>query len=92
MKEARKGQCSKCKNYFYVHQHHILPKSIFGKKGETADLCPNCHTHFHEFSKQHTQNPKDAGEARELWNIWLTTVSVTCCILLLVFFAARLFF
>jgi len=31
MKEAKKGKCVKCKEYFYVHEHHILPKSIFGK-------------------------------------------------------------
>ncbi len=41
MKEARKGKCGKCGNFFYIHKHHILPKSRFGKAGETEDLCPN---------------------------------------------------
>ena len=85
MKEAKKGKCAKCGIYFYVHEHHILPQSIFGKKGETVKLCPNCHTHFHEYSKQKTKNPADADEARSIWNIWLTTVSVTLCLLVMVF-------
>ncbi len=77
MKEAKKGKCKKCGNYFYVHEHHILPKSKFGKKGKTVKLCPNCHTHFHEYSKANTINPDDRSEARSIWNIWFTTISIT---------------
>ncbi len=44
MKEAKKGKCEKCNNYFYVHEHHILPKGVFDKKGATVKLCPNCHS------------------------------------------------
>ena len=76
MKEAKKGECKKCGVYFYVHDHHILPKSIFGKKGETAKLCPNCHTHFHEYSKKQTTNPHNAQEAWDIWDEWLTSVSI----------------
>ncbi len=49
-KESKRGRCEKCGINFYVHSHHIKPKAIFGK-GEKIDLCPNCHTHFHEYSK-----------------------------------------
>ena len=83
MKEARKGTCAKCKTYFYVHNHHILPKSIFGKKGETEDLCPNCHTHFHEYSKKETTDPTDAQVARDIWEEWLTSVSVIVSMLII---------
>ncbi len=76
MKEAKKGKCKKCNNYFYVHEHHILPKSKFGKKGKTVKLCPNCHTHFHEYSKKKTTKPNDAEQARSIWNVWFTSVSV----------------
>jgi 5-methylcytosine-specific restriction endonuclease McrA len=83
MKEAKKGTCKKCGNYFYVHEHHILPKSKFGKDGETVELCPNCHTHFHEYSKLNNKMPDNASEARRIWNIWLTTVSLTVSVLFL---------
>jgi len=83
MKEAKKGKCEKCGIFFYIHEHHILPKSIFGKKGQTAKLCPNCHTHFHEYSKKKTTNPQDADEARKIWYTWLKTVSVVVTILIL---------
>ncbi len=48
-KEAKRGRCEKCGKTFYVHSHHIFPKAIFGD-GETVKLCPNCHTHYHEYS------------------------------------------
>jgi Zn-finger protein len=83
MKEAKKGVCTKCNIYFYMHEHHILPKSIFGKKGKTVLLCPNCHTHFHEYSKQHTTNPTDENEAMEIWTTWLKNVSIAVSILIL---------
>ena len=82
MKEAKKGICSKCKNYFYVHEHHILPKSIFGT-GETALLCPNCHTHFHEYSKKRTKKPGNKKEALKIWIKWLTKITVTASIIIL---------
>ena len=83
MKEAKKGTCEKCGIFFYVHDHHVLPKSIFGKKGETVPLCPNCHTHFHEYSKKETTDPHDEEEALEIWTIWLKTVSVVVTMLIL---------
>ncbi len=83
MKEAKKGKCQKCGLYFYIHAHHILPKSVFGKKGETVDLYPNCHVHFHEYSKQHTQNPDDEKEVLEIWLVWFKMVSVVVTVLVL---------
>jgi len=76
MKEAKKGKCVKCKEYFYVHEHHILPKSIFGKKGKTVKLCPNCHTHFHEYNKQNNINPEDVNETLKIWTTWLKVISL----------------
>lgn len=86
MKQAKKGLCQKCGIYFYIHEHHILPKSKFGQKGEVALLCPNCHTHFHEYSKKYIKNPYDENEARKIWNIWFTSVSVIVSMLILGFF------
>lgn len=75
MKEMKMGECRKCKQFFYIHDHHILSKSVFGE-GETAPLCPNCHTHFHEYCKKNTINPKDQEEAIEIWKYWLKKVAV----------------
>jgi hypothetical protein len=36
-KETKKGTCDKCGLYFYIHEHHILPKAIFGKKRENSN-------------------------------------------------------
>ncbi len=88
MKEAKKDFCEKCGNYFYTHSHHILPKAIYGKKGKTAELCPNCHTHFHEYSKQKTTDPKDAVEAEKIWATWLKTIAITFTIAAIGWFAA----
>ncbi|HMY69515.1 MAG TPA: hypothetical protein PL048_10460 [Leptospiraceae bacterium] len=82
MTEAKKGRCIKCNLFFYVHDHHILPKSRFGNEGETVRLCPNCHTHFHEYSRINTRNPEDREEALKIWTIWLRTISVTVSIII----------
>jgi predicted HNH restriction endonuclease len=42
-------KCQKCGGYFYVEDHHILPISVFGKNNETAKLCSNCHTDYHQY-------------------------------------------
>jgi len=76
MKEPKKGRCLKCGIMFYMHEHHILPKSIFGKKSEKVKLCPNCHTHFHVYSNINTKNKGDIKEAKAIWKKWLETVSV----------------
>ncbi len=76
MKEAKKGYCVKCGKYFYVHEHHILPQAIFGEIGKKEKLCPNCHTHFHEYSRKETKNPQDQNEALNIWTKWLKTVAV----------------
>ena len=87
MKEAKKGVCVKCGNYFYVHNHHILPKAIFGKQGKTAQLCPNCHTHFHEYSKKETTDPTDATQAKDIWTNWLKTIAITVSLAAIGWFA-----
>lgn len=83
MKEARKGTCSKCGKKFYLHRHHILSKAIFGNDGEKEDLCPNCHTHFHEYSKKETTDPTNKEEAMKIWVKWFKTVSIIVTIWLI---------
>ncbi len=83
MKEAKKGICYKCGQFFYVHEHHILSQAIFGKEGETIKLCPNCHTHFHEYSKKETKNPQDKEEALLIWTTWRKTIALVVSVWLL---------
>jgi predicted HNH restriction endonuclease len=90
-KEAKKGECAKCNNYFYVHNHHIFPKSIFGK-GETVELCPNCHTHFHEYKNLKIKNPKSKKETLKIWNKWFTKVAVVCSVALICMVVSRFLF
>jgi len=85
MKEAKKGVCYKCGNLFYIHDHHILPQAIFGKTGETVKLCPNCHTHFHEYSRKETTDIKDKEEALLIWRKWLKTVAVVVSVWIIAF-------
>lgn len=84
-KKARIGICRKCNTKFYVHAHHVLPKSIFGKDGKTEDLCPNCHTHFHEYRLDVTKDFNDKEEAETVWSTWLNTISTIITVSLLVF-------
>ncbi|TAH22688.1 MAG: hypothetical protein EAZ08_00180 [Cytophagales bacterium] len=58
--ETKKGYYSKCKKYFWIDKHHILPKSIFGGKGDIVRLCPNCHRDYHE--QLGTKNLKNPDE------------------------------
>jgi len=51
-------ECAKCGKYTYVEEHHILPKSVFGKNDETVFLCPNCHTDYHQkLGRENLKNP-----------------------------------
>jgi len=43
-----KEKCEKCGESHFCDEHHILPKTIFGK-GRTVFLCKNCHYEFHRF-------------------------------------------
>lgn len=75
--------------YVFLHEHHILPRSKFGK-GKTVELCPNCHYHFHEYNKKQTTNLEDADEARRIWNIWFKTISVIVTMLIVAFFVVNM--
>jgi ribosomal protein L31 len=55
------GICEKCKKESWLETHHILPKSTFGDNEETIDLCPNCHTDYHQ--KLGVENMKNADMA-----------------------------
>ena len=43
-----KKVCPKCGKLRYPHQHHILPKALFGKIGFFSHLCSDCHEEYHE--------------------------------------------
>lgn len=68
-KEARIDRCEKCDTVTYVHKHHILKKSVFGE-GETIDLCPNCHTKYHEFLYKQDIDQKDMEANLFAWFKW----------------------
>lgn len=80
--KAKQGTCAKCGKYFYVHKHHIEPQEHHGKDGETALLCPNCHTHIHEYMNEYLKNPEDKEETRNVWEYWLTNVPITWMLLI----------
>jgi hypothetical protein len=44
----KKEICPKCKELRYPHQHHILPKVLFGKVGFIHRMCSDCHEEYHE--------------------------------------------
>ncbi len=44
----KKDICAKCKKYTYVETHHVLPQNLFGGAGDLVNLCPNCHTEYHQ--------------------------------------------
>lgn len=49
--------CTKCGKETYVEIHHILSKATFGENNQNVELCPNCHTDYHQ--KLGTQNLKN---------------------------------
>ncbi len=80
----KKAVCQKCLKYGIVEEHHILPKSTFGM-GETFDLCPNCHTDYHE--KLGSKNLKnDSMEFHfNAFFRWLSGLSIVFVLLYLLF-------
>ena len=44
----KKGNCMKCGTNTYLEKHHVLPKNTFGETGDKIELCPNCHTEYHQ--------------------------------------------
>jgi hypothetical protein len=42
------GTCEKCGKQSWLEEHHILPRSTFGENDQKIDLCPNCHTDYHQ--------------------------------------------
>lgn len=44
----KKETCPKCGCLRYPHQHHVLPKVLFGKIGFICRLCSDCHEEYHE--------------------------------------------
>jgi len=44
----KQGNCRKCGKFGFIEDHHILPQSTFGKNKQIYELCPNCHTEYHD--------------------------------------------
>jgi len=82
-RERKKGTCQKCGEYFYVDDHHILPRKIYGDKGETIQLCVKCHTHVHEYLNKNVDDYNDKEKLLKIWQNWLKNVKVvvTCIVL-----------
>jgi len=74
-KEPKKGWCEKCGDFFYVHDHHIFPKALFGK-GETIQLCVKCHAHIHAYMDLNVKDPKNKDEVDKIWDRWFKYVAV----------------
>jgi len=51
----KKEKCAKCGQMRYPHQHHILPKSVFGKIGPIKRLCSDCHEDLHQSLGDHSK-------------------------------------
>ncbi len=79
-----KKKCEKCKKNHYCDKHHVLPKGIFGK-GETNNLCKNCHDEFHrelghKYLRKENKQPEEFYLKK--YYLWLTGL----CLLIGLFF------
>lgn len=79
-KEAKQATCEKCGRYFYSHSHHILPKTDFGD-GETVELCPGCHTGFHEFLNKKDVPKGDMEKHLYVWLKWFYGSAIVIALL-----------
>jgi hypothetical protein len=59
-------KCFECGGTKYIHQHHIIPKSIGGTK--TIPLCITCHSRVHQKDFVKFQNLAKEGRKRYLEN------------------------
>jgi len=75
---------SKMRDVFLLAYASYSTKIYFWEKCPNCRVCPNCHTHFHEYSKKETTNPKDKAEAEKIWEYWLKYVAVIVTMLLIV--------
>jgi len=78
--------CAKCGTFFYVHDHHIVLKSFFGIE-ETEKLCPNCHTHFHEYLNRQNPDKNDLTANLHVWYKWKYTVKIAITALIILLLA-----
>jgi len=69
MKEAKKGECQKCGTFFYLHTHHTLPKSIFGKNVPTAEYAPTATRIFTNTAKKKQLTQKIKPKPKKYGNI-----------------------
>jgi len=74
-KEPKKGWCEKCGDYFYVNDHHVLPKGVFGK-GKTIRLCVKCHAHIHAYMDLNVKEVNNKDEVLTVWTEWFRNVAV----------------
>jgi len=86
-KENEQKVCTKCGKIHYCDEHHIFPKSIFGK-GETRSLCKTCHDEYHrflgfKFTRKNNAQPKEFYY--ENWIKWITMLVILGIFLFLIY-------
>jgi len=70
--ESKKARCEKCGKFFWVDNHHVLPKAVFKGEGDVVKLCPNCHRDYHEhLGRKNLKNP-DEKFHKAFFLKWLT--------------------
>jgi len=74
--------CRKCNQFFWVEEHHILPKSTFGETDSKVWLCPNCHTDYHQKLGAKNLKNTDAQFHLDFFRSWM--MGIICIVLLLV--------
>ena len=81
-----KDKCQKCNDYGWVEKHHILPKSDYGENDQTAKLCPNCHTDYHQ--KLGNKNLKGKPEEFHFKKFykWLAGFSIIIVLFLIIYY------
>ena len=81
----RNEHCKKCGKLGIVETHHILPSSIFGKNDQTIDLCPNCHTDYHDqLGLKNLKNDSMEFHFNAFFR-WLSGLSIVLVLLYLLF-------
>ena len=78
LQKKEKQICSKCGEYRYCDNHHIVPKSI-NIDGETRPLCKYCHDMYHRFLGFKYLRKKNAQPEEfylKNYALWLTTLVI----------------
>jgi hypothetical protein len=84
--EKQEERCSKCRKYFVLETHHILPKCTFGENDQTDKLCPNCHAAYHRWLGKEALKNEDMAFHIYMYSKWLAGLISLMLVLYLAFF------